>query len=53
MRNPFEQQPPNPFQAAKPSRPAMNDLLQQKTSSSWSQQPSQPSQQQTDLNPFF
>jgi len=53
VRNPFEQQPPNPFQAAKPSRPAMNDLLQQKTSSSWSQQPSQQSQQQTDLNPFF
>ena len=50
MRNPFEQQPPNPFQAAKAPRPAMNDLLQQKTSSSWSQQPNQ---QQTDLNPFF
>merc|ERR550539_2027889 len=50
VRNPFEQQPPNPFQAAKAPRPAMNDLLQQKTSSSWSQQPNQ---QQTDLNPFF
>jgi len=52
VRNPFEQQPPNPFQAAKAPRPAMNDLLQQKSSSSWSQQPSQ-TNQQTDLNPFF
>jgi hypothetical protein len=53
VRNPFEQQPPNPFQAAKAPKPAMNDLLQQRTSSGWTQQPSQLTQQQTDLNPFF
>ena len=54
MRNPFEQQPPNPFQAAKAPKPAMNDLLQQKTTSGWTQQSTQSSQQpQTDLNPFF
>jgi len=31
VRNPFEQQPPNPFQAAKAPKPAMNDLLQQQS----------------------
>ena len=53
VRNPFEQQPPNPFQAAKAPKPAMNDLLQQRNTSGWTQQSTQPTQEQTDLNPFF
>jgi len=48
VRNPFEQQPPNPFQAAKAPKPAMNDLLQQQNRSGtgWSQPPQQQQQQQ-------
>lgn len=46
VRNPFEQQPPNPFQAAKAPKPAMNDLLQQKSGPGW--QAPQPPQ-----DPFF
>merc|ERR1712029_192299 len=51
VRNPFEQQPPNPFQAAKAPKPAMNDLLQQHNRSGmsggtgWSQPPAQQPQQ--------
>ena len=58
-RNPFEQHPPNPFQAAaKNQKPAMNELLQQQTSPWQAQQPQQPQQQnqqnqQGDFNPFF
>jgi len=54
VRNPFEQQPPNPFQAAKAPKPAMNDLLQQKSGQvGWHTQPTQQQQQQPDANPFF
>lgn len=49
-RNPFEQHPPNPFQA-KTTKPAMNQLLQQQTTP-W-QQEQQHHQQQQDFNPFF
>jgi len=57
VRNPFEQHPPNPFQAAKNPKPAMNQLLQQQ-STAWNQQPQnqqqqQQQQQQQDFNPFF
>jgi len=56
VRNPFEQHPPNPFQAAKNPKPAMNQLLQQQ-STPWNQQPQnqqqQQQQQQQDFNPFF
>merc|ERR1719323_1962231 len=52
VRNPFEQHPPNPFQAAKNPKPAMNQLLQQQ-SSPWNPQPQQQQQQQQDFNPFF
>ena len=31
-RNPFEHNPPNPFQATKVQKPAMNQLLQQQSS---------------------
>lgn len=49
-RNPFEQHPPNPFQAAaKSQKPAMNQLMNQ-NSSPWQNQ--QQTQQQ-DFNPFF
>jgi len=51
VRNPFEQHPPNPFQAAKNPKPAMNQLLQQQ-STPWNQQQQQ-QQQQQDFNPFF
>lgn len=49
VRNPFEQHP-NPFQAAKSPKPAMNQLLQQQ-STPWQQPPQQ--QQKEDFNPFF
>ena len=54
-RNPFEQHPPNPFQAAaKNQKPAMNQLLQQQTSPWQNQtQQQQQQQQQQDFNPFF
>ena len=56
-RNPFEQHPPNPFQAvAKNQKPAMNELLQQQTSPWQAQQPQQQQNQQNnqgDFNPFF
>jgi len=52
VRNPFEQHPPNPFQAAKNPKPAMNQLLQQQ-SSPWNPQPQQQQQQAQDFNPFF
>ena len=51
-RNPFEQNPPNPFQAAKVQKPAMNQLLQQQ-STPWQQQPAASASQQQDFNPFF
>jgi len=56
-RNPFEHHPPNPFQAAKTPKPAMNQLLQQQTSP-WQQAPNAtpvqpPQNQQQDFNPFF
>merc|ERR1712088_1217776 len=51
-RNPFEQNNPNPFQAAKVQKPAMNQLLQQQ-STPW-QQPAAAAttSQQQDFNPF-
>jgi hypothetical protein len=58
VRNPFEQQPANPFQTARSPKPAMNQLLSG-GSSAWPAQPAQPSrqqqqqQQQQDFNPFF
>merc|ERR1719242_2498337 len=51
-RNPFEQNNPNPFQAAKVQKPAMNQLLQQQ-STPWQQQPAAATSQQQDFNPFF
>ncbi len=57
VRNPFEQHPPNPFQAAqKAQKPAMNQLLQQQTANTWSTQSQQQSSQnsnQAEFNPFF
>lgn len=51
-RNPFEHNPPNPFQATKVQKPAMNQLLQQQ-STPWQQQPAAATSQQQDFNPFF
>jgi len=51
-RNPFEHNPPNPFQATKVQKPAMNQLLQQQ-STPWQQQPAAAPSQQQDFNPFF
>lgn len=51
-RNPFEHNPPNPFQATKVQKPAMNQLLQQQ-STPWQQQPAATTSQQQDFNPFF
>jgi epsin len=49
-QNPFENTPPNPFQAVKVQKPAMNQLLQQQ-STPW-QQPAAPTSQQQGFNPF-
>jgi len=58
VRNPFEQQPPNPFAAAKAPKPAMNDLLQQQSRQGapglWGgQQPQQQQQPQQPQQDFF
>ena len=53
-RNPFEQHPPNPFQAAaKNQKPAMNQLMNQNSSPWQNQNQQQQQQQQQDFNPFF
>lgn len=56
-RNPFEQQPANPFQTARSPKPAMNQLLSgTNPSPAWptaaAPQPAKP-QAQADFNPFF
>lgn len=56
VRNPFEQQPANPFQTARSPKPAMNQLLSggPSATSAWPTQPVQPARQpQQDFNPFF